>query len=128
MSVSLIVEVLLSCLLAATLAYCAVLERRLSSLRNGQDGIKQTISDFSAAVTGAEESIRTLKADAESICKKLDERLSGGRALADELSIMTASGERIACRIELATPSYGAHLTAAMANRLQNLRPQARNS
>jgi len=41
MMLSMGLELLLSVLLAATLVYCIVLERRLASVRKGQDGLKR---------------------------------------------------------------------------------------
>ncbi len=58
----LIVEVVLTGLLAATLIYCAVLERRLAALRKSQDGLKATIGELNAAILSAGTSMRLLKA------------------------------------------------------------------
>ena len=46
MTFSLIVEIVLTLLLAATLVYCAILERRLAALRKGQDGFRETIVEL----------------------------------------------------------------------------------
>ena len=50
MNISLIVELALSGLLLATIGYCAVLERRLSALRKGQDGLKDTIGALNSSI------------------------------------------------------------------------------
>jgi ABC-type transporter Mla subunit MlaD len=100
MSFTLVVELALTGLLAATLGYCVVLERKLSQLRSGQDGLKDTIAELNAAVTGAGAAMRALKSAASETTAQMDEKLSRSRGLVDELSVLCASGERIAQRIE----------------------------
>ncbi|MBI3675881.1 MAG: hypothetical protein HY243_04615 [Proteobacteria bacterium] len=124
MTLSLIVEIALSALLAATLVYCIVLERKLSALRKGQDGLKQTIGELNTAIVGAGTSMRMLKSAAASASDTLDERLTRARALLDELSLLTSSGERIADRIDrgaTASVANGIHPTA-LTNRLDALK------
>ncbi|HET7335833.1 MAG TPA: DUF6468 domain-containing protein [Rhizomicrobium sp.] len=137
MTFAMIVELSMSGLLAATLIYCAVLERRLAALRNGQDGLKETIGELNSAIVTAGASMRMLKSAAADAGELLDERLGRARALSDELSVVVASGERIADRIvsgtSIAQPrkpakpnaqSSGAQQTmpANLSNRLDALR------
>jgi len=112
MNLSLIVEIALSVLLAATVIYCAILERKLSALRKGQDGLKQTIADLNEAIVSAGASMRMLKVAAATAGENLDQRLTSGRAVIDELSLLVASGERIAGRIERGLPAkpVGGHI------------------
>jgi len=93
-------ELLLSALLAATLIYCIVLERRLAAVRQGQTGLKKMIGDLNTAIVNAGASLRALKSAAGEAADTLDERLKRARGLTDELSLLTASGERIAQRFE----------------------------
>ena len=127
MTLSLIVELLLSALLVLTLGYCALLERKLSLLRKGQDGLKETITELNTAITNAGVSMRMLKAAAAGATEKLEEEISRGRGLADELAVLTASGERIADRIERGGTKNGSPLPGALANRLESLKPQLRS-
>jgi hypothetical protein len=127
MTLSLIVEIALSLLLTLTVGYCALLERKLSLLRKGQDGLKETISELNTAVTTAGVSMRLLKSAATEISATLETEVTRGRSLADELAVLTASGERIASRIERGTPRNGSTLPPALAGRLEGLRPQARS-
>jgi len=99
MTLSLIVELVLSALLAATLVYCAILERRLAMLRKGQDGLKQTFVELNSAIVSAGSAMRALKESAGAAAEALDDRLTRARGMADELSVLTASGESIAERI-----------------------------
>lgn len=128
MALSLIVEIVLSLLLAATLVYCALLERRLTALRRGQDGLKDIIADLNAAITNAGVSMRLLKGAASGAAEALDERIGRARGLVDELAVLAASGERIAARIERGAPSSprkpaNGTLPAAAA-RLEAAKPQ----
>ena len=132
MNVSLIVEIVLSVLLLATISYSALLERRLSALRKGQDGLKDTILQLNEAIISAGSSMRMLKSAAAGAAEALDERIARGRGLADELSLLTASGERIAERMDRSTPSSSSvgktpfPMPAALNARLEALKTGAR--
>jgi hypothetical protein len=93
-------ELALDVLLAFTLVYCVVLERRLAAVRKGQEGLSRTIGELNMAISGAGASLRALKAAAGEAAQTLDERLKRARLHIDELSVLTASGERIAQRME----------------------------
>jgi len=97
-------EVLLVVLLAFTLLYCVILERRLASLRRNQNGLKKMIGDLNSAIVNASTSLRALKMAAGEAAETLDDRLRRARALSDELSLLTNSGERIAQRFDRAAP------------------------
>jgi len=127
MSIAMIVEIALSVLLAATLVYCAILERRLAAIRKGQDGFKATVTELNAAVLAAQNSIHHMKSTAASATQLLDEKLVRAQRYLDELSVLTASGERIADRIERGVTSERpkpSSTPAVLANRLDALRPQ----
>ena len=99
-------ELALEVLLAFTLAYCVILERRLAAVRKGQEGLSRTIGELNMAISGAGASLRALKSAAGEAAQTLDDRLKRARLHIDELSVLTASGERIAQRMEgaAATP------------------------
>src|SRR5271156_3197397 len=94
-------------LLALTLCYCVILERRLATVRQGQEGLSRIIGELNMAISGAGASLRALKAAAGEAAQTLDERLKRARLHIDELSVLTASGERIADRMEGAAVSRG---------------------
>jgi Sec-independent protein translocase protein TatA len=95
-------ELALEVLLAFTLAYCVILERRLAAVRKGQEGLSRTIGELNMAISGAGASLRALKSAAGEAAQTLDERLKRARLHIDELSVLTISGERIAQRMESA--------------------------
>ncbi len=100
MNLTLVVELILTGLLAATLFYCIVLERKLAALRSGQDGLKKTLASLNGAVAAAGTSMHALKSAANEITETLDSRLTHARGLADELGVLCTSGERIAERFD----------------------------
>jgi hypothetical protein len=104
-NLSFYLELGLEILLAFTLAYCIILERRLAAVRKGQEGLKTTIGELNMAISGAGASLRALKSAAGDAAHTLDERLKRARLHIDELSVLTASGERIASRMESAAAS-----------------------
>ena len=62
MTLAFFAELILEVLLAATLCYCIVLERRLAAVRKGQEGLKTHIGELNMAISGAGASLRALKA------------------------------------------------------------------
>ena len=98
-------ELGLEMLLALTLVYCVILERRLAAVRKGQEGLKKIVGELNMAIAGAGASLRALKSAAGEAAQTLDERLKRARLHIDELSVLTASGERIASRMESAAQS-----------------------
>jgi hypothetical protein len=125
MTLTLIVELILTALLAATLFYCIVLERKLAALRSGQDGLKKTLSSLNGAVAAAGTSMTALRSAAGEITQTLDSRLSHARGLADELGVLCASGERIAERFDrdsAAKPAAHTLPSASVMGRLDGAR------
>ncbi|HMI97091.1 MAG TPA: DUF6468 domain-containing protein [Micropepsaceae bacterium] len=100
--VSLIVEVTLAALLAATLICCLRLDRRLRLLRGDQENLSATVRALNTAVTAAQSSLVGLRAAARDADESLGRKVSSARGLADELSLLNSAGERIAARIESA--------------------------
>jgi hypothetical protein len=130
MTLTFIAELILEVLLAATLCFCIVLERRLAAVRKGQEGLKTHIGELNMAIAGAGASLRALKAAAGEAAHTLDERLKRARLHIDELSVLTASGERIAQRMEgiAATPRVAREIpdmplpSSSIMNRLNTAR------
>ena len=95
-------EIGLNALLAFTLCYCVILERRLAAVRKGQEGLSRLVGELNMAIAGAGASLRALKAAAGEASQTLDQRLKRAQLHIDELSVLTVSGERIATRMESA--------------------------
>lgn len=97
---TLVFESGLCILLAATLVYCLVLERRLKAVRQGQEGLNAMIGDLNVSLATAGASLRALQAAAGTVGEQLDKKVAGARAAIDELGLVTASADRIAQRME----------------------------
>jgi len=105
--VSPIVEATLAALLLATLFCCARLERRLRHLRKDQESLSGTVRALNAAIATAQTSLAGLRAAARDADETLGRKVSAARGLADELSLLTSAGERIATRMESARTPQG---------------------
>lgn len=90
---SIALEVILAILLIACLFYCWRLDRKLSALRNSEQGLRAAAADLNKAIQQAEISIKSLRLAAQEnardggargeTAKALDARASAGAALGD---------------------------------------------
>lgn len=97
---SLVLEGLVAVLLVATIAYCYVLNRRLGLLKNLHAELHTVIGGFDEAVEKAQHGLDDLKQAGNDIGLTLQDQIDKARALADELSLMTDAGERVADRLD----------------------------
>jgi len=72
-SLTFYMELGLEILLALTLCYCVILERRLAAVRKGQEGLSRTIGELNMAISGAGASLRALKSAAGEAAQTLDD-------------------------------------------------------
>ncbi len=93
-------EVLLAVLLALTVGYCFVLDRKLRALRKAQGSFQNLLADFTHATERAESGVTALRLACGELVAELDEKLEAGRRLGDELMTITQSGNALAERIE----------------------------
>ena len=100
MILGLILEGLVGILLVVTVVYCAILDRRLRALRDGQDGLKAIIDGLDAATLRAQTGVAELRVSGETVSAKLSEQVGKARSLADELEIMVEAASRLADRLE----------------------------
>jgi len=108
MNIGLIVEVVVAALLLVTIGYCYVVERRLASLRSGQDGLREVIAALNSATQQAQASVLQLKAAGETCSADLKKAIADARTLADELSVMVEAGDGVAERLAGARPGGSA--------------------
>lgn len=102
MNLEIWLEALVAVLLAVTVVYCYVLNRRLASLRGGQDEMMALMDQFTDATRNAEASVSDLKAASQDVGADLSKKIEAARALSDELAVMTQSGDDLAGRLERA--------------------------
>lgn len=104
MNLSILADLLVAALLAATIGYCVVLNRRLGALRGAQGEMKTMIAEFDRAIGSANASIANLRQAGEAAGKDLEERVASARTLVDELNFLTDSGNKLADRLVAERP------------------------
>lgn len=95
MMTSLIIDVVIICLLAATTGYCVVLNRRLGQLRAGQGEFVQLIGSFNDATERAEAGVARLRAASDENGAALGDRIEAAQALCDDLSFLIERSARL---------------------------------
>jgi hypothetical protein len=99
---STVIELILAVLLAATFVCCFSVDRRLRRLRSDQATLSSTVRTLNDAIVNASASIAKLRAAAADADRTLGSKVTSGRALVDELSLLTAACERLVTRMEQA--------------------------
>lgn len=85
--IALALEVTLVLLLMACLFYCWRLDRKLSALRAGQDGIRDAARELLESVSAAESAVKTMRQTAHETGRDLQGRIDTARSLADKLGL-----------------------------------------
>jgi Domain of unknown function (DUF6468) len=85
--ITLALELALGILLAACLFYCWRLDRKLSALRAGQDGIREAARELNASVSAAENAIKSLRQTAHESGRDLQGRIDTASAIAEKLGL-----------------------------------------
>ena len=104
MELSLILDVVVAVLLAATIVYAALLNRRLQGLRANKAEFEAMVTEFNDATRRTEGAIQALRLAADQTAKALSVQVERGQALRDELAFLTnradGAAERITTRAE----------------------------
>lgn len=93
------IEVVVAGLLVLTIAYCIVLNRRLTRLRADEEMLRGTIAELITATEIAERAILGLKATASDCEKSLGARLLKAEAMSHDLDRQVTAGSEIVRRI-----------------------------
>ncbi|MGL4289023.1 MAG: DUF6468 domain-containing protein [Phreatobacter sp.] len=101
--VSLIVELMVSGLLAVTIGYCVVLNRRLLRLRSDEQSLKATIAELITATEIAERAIQGLKLTVRECDGTLGERLRTAERFVAEIEREVKSGQEVVERVSRIT-------------------------
>lgn len=92
-------EILVCVLLLAAMVACWRVDRRLRALRNGQDGLRETITQLNDAVDRARASLAALDRAAKDGGASLRSEVETARKLADELRFLNENGDARAARM-----------------------------
>jgi hypothetical protein len=100
-----LLDIVVSLLLIATISYAVMLNSRLSALRKNRDDLAKTIINFNEATMRAESSIPKLRKAADEAGQTLQERVEKAQSLRDDLAFMIERADTMANRLENAVRS-----------------------
>ena len=95
----LIIEGAVAILLATTIGYCIVLNRKITNLQADRTALQQMVSDLVQATTLANAAIRGLKETAVEADETLNQRLNDAERFAIELANHVNAGQAVMDRI-----------------------------
>jgi hypothetical protein len=95
----LVIEVIVGGLLAVTIGYCVLLDRRLRAVRADEAVMRKTIADLSIATDRAERAIDALKHTLGDCDRTLGERLRVAERYTTDLEDQIRSGDDVLNRI-----------------------------
>ncbi len=93
------IEALVAVLLAATIVYCSILDRRLKRLRNDETSMRGTITELVSATHAAERAIAALRATVSQTEETLSDRLGRAQELSSQMAGQLGEGEEVIGRI-----------------------------
>lgn len=94
-SFGLVIESMVSLLLALTIIYCALLNRQIRRLKTDESALKATISELMQATALAERAISGLKNTVHDCDQGLGDRLRNAQAVSAGLEKQLAAGEAL---------------------------------
>ena len=96
---ALIIEILVAILLALTIGYCILLNKRLIRLRSDEQALKATISELITATEIAERAIAGLKVTVRECDQNLGERLRTAERFSADMERQLMAGEEVLHRL-----------------------------
>ncbi len=100
MDYKLVLDLIIAVLLAATIAYAAILNGKLNQLRRNRDDLAKLVAAFNDATARAEAGIPKLKRASEEASTTLVERVEKAQSLRDDLAFMIERADAMANRLE----------------------------
>jgi chromosome segregation ATPase len=96
---SILVDLTIVTLLIVTIAFAAVLNRRLSAWRQHRGEFERLIAEFNKSAARAEAGVERLKAASEQTGKTLQQLVTKGQSLRDDLTYLIERAEPLADRM-----------------------------
>lgn len=107
-----LLDIVVSVLMIATIAYATRLNARLAALRKNRDDLARTVVGFNEATLRAESSIPKLRKAADEAGHSLQDRVEKAQSLRDDLAFMIERADTMANRLENAVRSARVEGTA----------------
>lgn len=96
----LIFDALIAGLLVATIAYAAVLNRKLGALRGAKSEMEALLAGFSESTERAGSGVESLKQEAGRSGSALQSKVEAARGLVDDLGFLIERGTKLAERLD----------------------------
>ncbi|MGB0935165.1 MAG: DUF6468 domain-containing protein [Alphaproteobacteria bacterium] len=100
MTLELGIDITIILLLAATIVYARILNKRIISIQENREQIQQILVEFSQTLDKAEKSIGTLRTAGQEALGNIEERVQHASSIRDDLSYLVEKGEKIANELE----------------------------
>ena len=100
MVANLLLNIVIIGLLAATIAYCWILNRRIKILQDSKSELAQLLQHFDESTTRASESIIALQSASKKIGENIQHRIDKANYLIDDLSFMIERGNKLTNQME----------------------------
>ncbi len=97
---SLGLDIVIVVLLATTIIYAYLLNKRLRALRDNREEMEILLRKFYEATAKADQSIKTMKSSSNELAQNLSEKIDKARLLRDEISFMLERGDMVAKQLE----------------------------
>jgi len=97
---NLLLNILIVGLLAATISYCWLLNRRIKLLQDSKSELAQLLSHFDESTQRASESIIALQTASKRIGENIQHRIEKANYLIDDLSFMIERGSKLTSQLE----------------------------
>lgn len=114
LSLGLVIEGAVAILLATTIGYCMVLNRRIANLQADRTALQQMIADLVQATTLANTAIGGLRETAVEADEKLNQRLNEAERFAIELANHVNAGQAVMDRIAKITQAAHSSRSAGL--------------
>ena len=105
MNYGLLLDSMIVVLLAATIVYAFILNKRLQALRNNRSELEQAARSFAEAAQRADDSIKSLRSVSDGAGAELREQIHRAQSLRDEMKFLVEAGDALADRLEGAASS-----------------------
>jgi hypothetical protein len=98
--INLLVNIIMAGLLAVTISYCWMLNRRIKILQDSKSELSQLLKHFDESTQRASESIIALQTASKKIGENIQLRIDKANYLLDDLAFMLEKGSRLSEQLE----------------------------